>query len=98
MRLYLSSFRLGNYPEELVALTGRGKRVAVILNALDNRQEARDRYRVTQVEALNALGFQAEELDLRNKKLRDGDVIVINGREMRLLAGNRHDSPPPASH
>ena len=33
MRLYLSSFDLGDRPEELVALTGSAKRAAIIVNA-----------------------------------------------------------------
>ena len=37
MRLYLSSFRMGDHPEHLQALTGRdSRRAAVIANALDD--------------------------------------------------------------
>lgn len=35
MRLYLSSFRMGNRPDQLVALAGGGGKVAVIANAKD---------------------------------------------------------------
>ena len=41
MRLYLSSFDLGNRPEELVALAGSARRAAAIVNALDHWPEAR---------------------------------------------------------
>jgi dipeptidase E len=67
MRLYLSSFKLGNQPARLVSLVGRGKRVALIMNALDNGQEARDKWLASQMEALHQLGFVVEELDLRVK-------------------------------
>ena len=37
MRLYLSSFRMGDHPEHLVALVGGdGRRSVVIANAMDN--------------------------------------------------------------
>jgi dipeptidase E len=44
MRLYLSSFNLGDRPEELVALTGSARHAAIIVNALDNRAEVRARF------------------------------------------------------
>lgn len=78
MRLYLSSYKLGNYSEELVKLVGGGnKLVAVIVNAGDfvtpeERKEGVQR----QIDAMTALGFSAEELDLRKyfnkeKELRE---------------------------
>lgn len=36
MRLYLSSFRMGDHPEKLARLAGRGASVAVIANAMDD--------------------------------------------------------------
>ena len=94
MRLYLSSFLLGNHAEKLVALAGDGKRAALILNALDNRQEARDRYGVSQTDALSQLGFSVEELDLRKyfgkpdaleKFLQSQDIVWINGGNTFVL-------------
>jgi len=35
MRLYLSSFKIGNHPEKLVELTGKGKHAVVIIKACD---------------------------------------------------------------
>ncbi len=67
MRLYLSSYKLGNFPQELVRLVGEGsKRVAVILNAADftsvaERAEGLQR----QIDLLAGLGFLGEEIDLR---------------------------------
>jgi dipeptidase E len=66
MRLYLSSFDLGNHPEQLVALAPPGARVSVIVNALDNFPRAREEWLGTQRKALESLGFHTEELDLRN--------------------------------
>ena len=36
MRMYLSSFRLGNKPEALQELVGADRRAAIVMNALDN--------------------------------------------------------------
>lgn len=65
MRLYLSSFLFGAAPDELVKLVGQNTRCALILNALDNAADARERFAATQTEGLTALGFACEELDLR---------------------------------
>lgn len=66
MRLYLSSFRLGTEPQHLVRLVGRGARVAVVANAVDDDREDVRRERVVgEIRALAALGLQATELDLR---------------------------------
>lgn len=68
MRLYLSSFRLGDHPEELRALAGDGApRAAVIANAIDDRPEDLRRDGVQlQLTALAGLGFEPTELDLRD--------------------------------
>lgn len=65
MRLYLSSFLLGNAPEALVDLVGPSACCCLVLNALDNLPEARDRFQISQMAALTALGLRVEELDLR---------------------------------
>ena len=66
MRLYLSSFRLGDHPEHLVALVDRGRPAAVVANAMDD-EPAEDRAAGVrrEVDALATLGLDAEELDLR---------------------------------
>lgn len=67
MKLYLSSYRLGENPQRLADLFGRNKKVAVIANSMDfltevsQRQEAASR----EIKDLNNLGLIAEELDLR---------------------------------
>jgi dipeptidase E len=67
MRLYLSSFRMGDHPERLVELVERDLPAAVIANSLDE-QEAQTRSEGVQPEldALSALGLEVRELDLRD--------------------------------
>ncbi|MEZ0064984.1 dipeptidase E [Streptacidiphilus sp. MAP12-20] len=67
MRLYLSSFRVGDHPDRLRKLLGAGPgRIAVIANAMDATQEERRRAGVArEVGALAELGFDPQELDLR---------------------------------
>jgi dipeptidase E len=75
MRLYLSSFGLGNQPEALTALLRGKTRAAVVLNAKDasspeGRQASLDR----ELDALTGLGLQATELDLRDFFHRKGEL------------------------
>jgi dipeptidase E len=67
MRLYLSSFRLGDRPEHLVSLVGgSGRRAVVIANALDDQPDIIRRTSTgTEMRDLGQLGFDATELDLR---------------------------------
>ena len=66
--MYLSSFRLGDHPEQLAKLFGKNRRVAVIANATDDLQTAEERKLkvLKEIEWLDALGLKAEELDLRD--------------------------------
>ena len=67
MRLYLSSFRLGDHAEHLVRLTGEGARVAVVANAIDGAPADIRRDGVQrELDDLTALGLQPHELDLRD--------------------------------
>ena len=88
MRLYLSSSRLGNHPERLVALVPPRTRVIIVLNALDNAPQAREEWLASQTADLESLGFVVEELDLRNyfgrperlaSALQGRGLIWING-------------------
>ena len=69
MRLYLSSYRIGDRAGSLLALLGSGKRAAIVSNALDNiSATARAIYREEVYDPhieLRALGLDTEELDLR---------------------------------
>ncbi len=66
MRLYLSSFRNGNKPDELLRLLGGGRRTAVINNAQD-LLSADDRAEklADEIDRLKSIGLDPAELDLR---------------------------------
>jgi dipeptidase E len=67
MKLYLSSYKLGNKPEELAKLVGDNKRTAIILNAQDLVLPERRSMRLQEeIAALTNLGLEPEELDLRD--------------------------------
>jgi len=67
VRLYLSSFRMGDHPEHLVALVGGdGRRSVVIANAMDAAPpDVRRASAELELAALADLGLGAAELDLR---------------------------------
>ncbi|GAA3873356.1 Type 1 glutamine amidotransferase-like domain-containing protein [Streptomyces sedi] len=68
MRMYLSSWRIGDHPERLLALLDSPgtHRVAVIANAVDALPAAARRAAVErEIDALTALGLRPVELDLR---------------------------------
>lgn len=94
MRLYLSSFDLGEQPEALVALVGSARRAAIVVNALDHRPEGRAVWLKKQTDKLVGLGFSVVELDLRDyfggsdklgALLNDVDVVWINGGNAFIL-------------
>jgi dipeptidase E len=67
MRMYLSSYGLGNHPEAFVKLIGDNKHVAVILNAQDLvTPEGRATRLQKEIENMTNLGLHPEELDLRD--------------------------------
>ncbi|WP_424184740.1 Type 1 glutamine amidotransferase-like domain-containing protein [Actinokineospora sp. G85] len=91
MRLYLSSFRIGNEPDALVGLLrpGQGRRTALILNA-DDYKSAEDRAvsGKREVDELSALGLEPFEVDLREHfgdpdgvraALSGADVVYVRG-------------------
>lgn len=69
MRLYLSSYRIGDSAGSLLALLGNGRRAAIIENALDHISEPlRDAYRsdiYDPAAELAGLGIDGTPLDLR---------------------------------
>lgn len=80
MRLYLSSFRLGNLPQKLVDLVKGNLHAVVVINACDHLSDEERLMRVNQeFAALQSLDFNPIELDLRSyfndqqkqKELRD---------------------------
>jgi dipeptidase E len=94
MYLYLSSFLLGNRANELVSLT-RTRKAAVVANALDNVEaDVRREYAQGQIEELTKLGFQAQEVDLRDyfrgpsplaRRLNDVGLVWVTGGNAFLL-------------
>jgi dipeptidase E len=68
VRLYLSSYLMGDHPEHLRTLVGEDDRAAVVIaNALDHVPAKARRSRVArELAALADLGFVAVELDLRD--------------------------------
>ena len=89
MRLYLSSFKFGNHIEKLGELVGTGKEVAVILNARDYKSpEERSKYLDWEIEMLNSVGFNAEELDLRNYFGKEKDLEnLLNEKQLVWIDG-----------
>jgi len=97
MKLYLSSYRLGNYTDKLKELVGKpNAKVAVCVNALDaTPDEVRnDVVLKRELEDMQSLGFTPEELDLREyfgksgivEKLHQYDLIWLSGGNVFLLA------------
>ncbi len=93
MRLYLSSYRFGEFAADLVAMAGgAGARVAVISNALDFLPtSARDHYARTVYSLPRAfadLGLEAAPLDLRHHfGRRDGVAAALEGVSLVWVTG-----------
>jgi dipeptidase E len=68
MKMYLSSFRLGDQPQVLAGLVGSNKRAAVIANALDFSGDVdwRRAFVQREIDDLKSLGLRPEEVDLRD--------------------------------
>ncbi|ONI69716.1 hypothetical protein BWI15_24535 [Kribbella sp. ALI-6-A] len=67
MKLYLSSFRLGDHPEHLVAMLPPKARIAVICNAIDSEEPVlREEKVAAEHRWLVELGLRPEEVDLRD--------------------------------
>lgn len=89
MKLYLSSFRLGNHPERLTALLPPSARVAVICNSIDTEDPAVRREKVAEeITWLTELGLRPEELDLRfstGEELAEYDGVWVRGGNVFVL-------------
>lgn len=88
MRLYLSSFRIGSYPDRLLDMLGTGCRTALIRNAVDGqpfRQDSLDR----NVADLEELGLDVTLLDLREPRavawLAEFDLLFVRGGNVFTL-------------
>jgi dipeptidase E len=96
MKLYLSSYRLGDNPQQLADLIGKNKKIGIIPNALDQYTDVERRQLSLQREAdgLTQLGLSPEVIDLREyfnkpvelkEKLNSlGSVWVLGGNTFVL--------------
>ncbi|HET9411656.1 MAG TPA: Type 1 glutamine amidotransferase-like domain-containing protein [Candidatus Saccharimonadales bacterium] len=95
MRLYLSSFRNGNKPDELLRLLGVGRNTAVINNAQDFISTGeRDDSLVDEMNRLKDIGLEPAEVDLRKyfnkpeglkERLASFDLIWVRGGNCFVL-------------
>jgi dipeptidase E len=78
MKLFLSSYKLGNKPEKFTELFNNGKKVAVISNALDMKPDGQNKDDRTSLEldALKHIGLEPETVDLREYFGRVGELAT----------------------
>ena len=88
MKLFLSSQGIGARPEALAEFVGSGGRCAVVLNAADERTRGRRKLLDRNFGALQAVGFECEDLDLR-EYFRDfqGLQTRLEGSRLVWVAG-----------
>ena len=78
MRLYLSSFRLGNAPEKLVEMMGTSKTALIINNAVDYSSDSETRIKDRQeIDLLAGLGIDAQPMDLLDYRDNPDDLRRI---------------------
>ncbi len=95
MKLYLSSYRLGDDQKKLIKLFSANKKAAVIANAMDFLEKSeRDKSVQQEIDDLTKLGLDSEELDLRdyfdkskdlNNKLNTYGLIWTRGGNIFIL-------------
>lgn len=95
MKLYLSSYRLGDNPEKLTELFSDNKKIAVIANAMDFADDAqrKEKAKHSMIELKN-LGLLPEEIDLRtyfvrqkelSRKLNNFGAVYVRGGNVFIL-------------
>jgi dipeptidase E len=92
MKLYLSSYKIGNEPNKLASMIRSGSKIAVIPNALDFSTdiERKQSTIINELESLRSLNLNPELLDLRdyfNQKVK----LIIKIRDYNsvwTLGGN----------
>lgn len=93
MRLYLSSFRVGDHPERLLRLIRQPGRVVVVANAMDGAPpDVRGAAVELELDNLAAIGLDAAELDLRehdpealDDELEDVEALWVRGGNVFTL-------------
>jgi dipeptidase E len=91
MRLFLSSYRAGDYPDKLIQLFGKNCKVAVITNAKDDKISSERHESVAEViNFLRELGFKPIEIDLRKyfKESNFSKKDLKNYQAIWLAGGN----------
>lgn len=90
MKLYLSSYRLGNFGEELTKLVGKSQaKVAIISNAVDWSTDAKriEDDNNTEIEDMRSLGFEPTLLDLRDYFDKPGLTEYLSKFDMVWVRG-----------
>jgi dipeptidase E len=88
MRLYLSSFRMGNCSARLAPLVRGAGRVAVIANAMDAQPEPQRREGVErEMAALASIGLNPESVDLRDFFDRQHVLGLLKTYDLLWLRG-----------
>lgn len=92
MRLYLSSFRLGDHPQRLVELLRGGRRAAVVGNATDGYPpvERAERLR-DEFAQLRDVGLEPEEIDLRDHFAPPEAATVVGPDGATVVSTASHD-------
>lgn len=94
MKLYLSSFDIGNFPEKLKSLFSRDRgHIGIVMNALDHKPIPRSEWLDRNTKNLRDLGYTVEEIDLRiffdNSITQDYlsrfDGLWVNGGNVFIL-------------
>lgn len=89
MKFYLSSFKIGNDPNQLKSLLPENSKAVYISNGLDfAKPESQKKHQDWDLRELSEIGISAEQLDLRKyfgkqaelrNKLQDVDLIYVSG-------------------
>jgi dipeptidase E len=96
MKLYLSSYKIGDEGQKLAKMVGGKKRTALISNALDcySDLERRKKSEQEEIESLTSLGLKPELLDLRDyfdkkdelqSKLETFNAVWVRGGNVFVL-------------
>lgn len=95
MKLYLSSYRLGDKGEKLAEMVGLGNKIAVIGNAMDFLDKKERIVHIKEnVEELKEIGLIPVEIDLRNyfgrpeemaEKMNEFGAVYVRGGNVFLL-------------
>ncbi|WP_203567785.1 hypothetical protein [Aestuariimicrobium ganziense] len=97
MRLYLSSYQLGDHPEQLVDLIGERRHGLLVSNAIDHVDDTARlrRDRELQLAQLAALGLHAEPLATRSPTPNGGTARCASTGWACSTGHSSHTWTPP---